>query len=174
MVSAGLLCLSLQALSATGISTEYQIKAAFLYNFTRFVEWPAESFADRASPIEIGAFCPGEFGDAMNRIVEGRKVNGRRVTVKMLETPASAIASHVVFVCASHDDRVAALEREVGARPVLTVGESTAFRDAEGIITFVLEGDKLRFQINSAAADRAGLKLSAQLRKLAKAVPEAP
>lgn len=153
---------------------EYQIKAAFLYNFTRFVEWPASSFADAGSPIVIGAYCADPFGAVLKAIVKGRTVNGRGIVARKLDTVELATSAHVVFVCAAKDTEFAHIESVVDGRPVLTVGETDAFAEAAGIIRFVLDEEKVRFEINMAAAERAGLKVSAQLQKLATAVRRAP
>lgn len=155
-------------------SREYQIKAAFLYNFTRFVEWPASSFADADSPIVIGAYCADPFTQVLREIVSGRTVNGRSIVVQHLQAPAAAQATHVTFICADSDALSAYVEAAVRIYPVLTVGETAAAAEQGVIIKFGLEADRVRFEINAAAAERAGLKVSAQLQKLATAVRRSP
>lgn len=155
-------------------SREYQIKAAFLYNFTRFVEWPASSFADAGSPIIIGAYCSDPFARVLEQTVSGRTVNGRGIVVQNLRAPAAAQATHVAFVCADSNALFGRIEETVSTRPVLTVGETDALAEQGVIIKFGLDDDRVRFEINIAAAERAGLKVSAQLQKLATAIRRTP
>jgi hypothetical protein len=154
----------------TPASKEYQIKAAFVYNFTKFVEWPPNSFDDPDAPIVIAVAGKGPCAAEVERSVKDRTVNGRQILVKTVETPGAAKGAHVLFLSASEDSR---LEEWLGAfrsAGTLTVGESEPFAKAGGIIRFVLEGDKVRFEINIDSAERAGLKVSAQLQKLAKSI----
>jgi hypothetical protein len=148
------------------VSKEYQIKAAFLYNFTKFVEWSPERFAGPAEPIVIGVLGENPFGDELENIVRTRKVNGRSIVVAHFATVSSATGAHILYVSA----RDAGLAAELaGAAPngVLTVSEAGG---AAATVTFTTVGDKVRFEIDIAAAERAGLKVSAQLQKLALAV----
>ena len=146
---------------------EYEVKAAFLYNFTRFVEWPDSSFVAGDSPLLIGTYCDDPFSTMLERIVKGRTVHGRSIVVRKLETPAAARDVHLVFVCALNDAWFGRVEDAVRSSPVLTVGETDAARDLGGIIKFDRVGDKVRFEVSAAAAEQAGLRISAQLQKLA-------
>lgn len=151
-------------------SKEYELKAAFLYNFTKFVTWPEERFADPHSPIIIGVFGKSPFSPELAAAIAARKTDGRPVLLRNVSTPATAAEVHVLFVPAWEERAAEAVlepERKAG---VLYVGETEAFREHGGTITFDLDRDKLRFVINMNAADRAGLKISAQLLKLAKRV----
>ena len=156
------------------VSKEYQVKAAFLYNFTKFLDWPAQSFGDADSPIVIGIFCPASFGAELQKIVADRRVNGRGLVVKQLETAAQASSVHLLFVCAPYDGQFAGIRSAIGMSPVLTVGESDSFRASGGAIDFVLRDDKVRFEINMVAAEQAQVKVSSQLQKLAITVRRAP
>jgi YfiR/HmsC-like len=157
----------------TGVSKEYQIKAAFVYNFTKFVEWPERSFADASSPIVIGAFCPQPVSAELERVVRDRKVNGRSVVVKKLDAAEEARSTHVLFICASQEAQIANIESAISGLPVVTVGESARFVEAGGMIYLVREDDKVRFEINMQPAERRGVKVSAQLQKLARLVRRA-
>jgi len=152
------------------VSKEYQIKAAFLYNFTKFVEWPDSAFADAKSPIVIGVLGPNPFGDELAKAVEGRKVNGRDLIVQTAEKIDDVKGVHVLFISATEDQKLAGHLAALKGKPVLIVGETELFGKNGGIITFTLEGDKVRFEINMETAGGAGLKISAQLQKLAKTV----
>jgi len=155
--------------SGAAVPREYQIKAAFLYNFTKFVEWPAGRFASPDSPIVIGILLDNPFGDALEAIVKNRKVNNRPIDVRIVTTAAEATAAHILFAGAGQDTRMAAMIDTLRKGSVLTVGESPAFAAYGGVIDFVVEGDKVRFAINRESGQRAGLKISAQLLKLAAA-----
>lgn len=151
-----------------------QIKAAFLYNIPKFVEWPADRFGDASAPIVVGVMSDGALRQQLQAIVQNRRINGREVIVRHVATVDEIKGTHLLFVRAQDDEKFEALRAALQASPVLTAGESTVFGNAGGMITFVLAGDKVRFEINMAAADRAQLKISAQLQKLAATVRRTP
>lgn len=153
------------------VSKEYQLKAAFLYNFTKFVEWPAGSWLESHSPIVIGVFGGNPFGSFLEQTVHDRRINGREIIVRAVTSAEQARATHLLFVPKSvSDEDLAELKSAVEGLAVLTVGESPAFARQGGMITFVLQEDKIRFAINASAAQRSGLKFSSQLQKLATVV----
>lgn len=157
---------------ATAISREYQIKAAFLFNFTKFVEWPPKTFPDESSPIVIGVLGRNPFGGELDKIANGRTVNGRAVQVRLISTASEVFGVQVLFVPAGEESRLRASAWRNA--PVVVVGESNSFAALGGLITFTREADKVRFSINLESADRAGLKISAQLLKLAADVHRTP
>jgi len=148
------------------VAKEYQIKAAFVYNFTKFVEWPAERFAGADDPIVIGILGKNPFGESLENAVRGRKIGGRDITVISLSPSAEQTHVHVLFVAAG-EEKGFDPKMVAGA---LTVGESERFAALGGMITFMAETEKVRFVINLESAERAQLKLSAQLLKLASMV----
>ena len=152
--------------AAEAIPKEYKLKAAFIYNFAKFVEWPAAAFPDTASPIVIGVLGRNPFGDELLNAVKNRKINGRSIHIRQVSTAAEASRTQVLFVSAGEERNFGALKNSLGAG-VLSVGESAAFASQGGTINFSLVEDKLRFEINMAAAHRSQLKISAQLLKLA-------
>jgi hypothetical protein len=158
------------AAESASVSREYQIKAAFLYNFTKFVEWPPRRFAAPESPIVIGILGDNPFGDELATIVKSRKVNNRPIEIRFVTTAAEAASVHVLFAVAGQESRMAAMSGPLKAQSVLTVGESPSFAASGGMIDFIVEGDKVRFAINAELGEQAGLKFSAQLLKLATAV----
>jgi hypothetical protein len=158
------------ALQAQEVSREFQLKAAFLYNFTKFVEWPARSFSGPTSPIIIAVLGRNVFGAELEKAVVGRTVNGRNVVVKSIQTSDAARGAHLVFISTVEDGRLEEVKEICRGSGVLVVGETESFARRGGSITFKLEGDKLRFEINTAAAAQGGLKVSAQLQKLAASV----
>ncbi len=151
------------------VAGEWQIKSAFLYNFTRFVEWPEWALPAPAQPIVIGVLGDKELAQELGAIVAGRNVNGRSIEVRAVRTVAEARATQLLFVTAAEESRYAEMRSELADSPVLTVGESPAF-SVTGAIGFVQEGEKLRFEINVDIAERSHLKISSQLQKLAIAI----
>lgn len=153
------------------VTKEYQVKAAFLYNFTKFVEWPAEKFADTNSPIVIGVLGHNPFGAVLAETVRDRKVNERGIQIKLINTLSEIQGLHLLFISAAEANRqVEALEAAFKAGAVLGVGESEAFLKRGGTIRFALEDDKVRFEIDLHSAERAQLKISSQLLRLARVV----
>lgn len=150
------------------VSRESKIKAAFLYNFTKFVEWPADRFADDSAPIVIGVAGPKSFSDELEKVVLGRAVNGHALQIVRITSRADAARVHVLYVAAEEAEHGSWCAEPLAG--VLTVGET----DAAVIVAFTTVGDKVRFEIDAARAERAGLKLSSQLLKLASVVRRAP
>jgi hypothetical protein len=151
-------------------SKEYQIKAAFLYNFTKFVEWPAERFAREDAPLVIGILGRNPFEDELAILVQGRKVNKHPIVVVQLASAAEIEGTHVVFIAAGEESLLGSIS-STGKWPigVLGVGESPRFATF-GAVTFTKADDKVHFEINVPVAEAGGLKISAQLQKLARAV----
>jgi hypothetical protein len=162
------------SVAAESLPREYQLKAAFLYNFTKFVDWPGASFSSPQDPIVIGVLGPAEFSATLERIVRNRQVNGHAILVKRVAAADGAGAVHVLFVTAAEDALFEQIRAGLATSPILTVGESESFRALGGAINFVLEEGKVRFEIDAGAAERSGLRISAQLQKLARAVRRAP
>lgn len=167
VVAAGLVRLS--ASSVDGLS-EYEVKAAFLFNFTRFVEWPGSAFANDKAPIVIGLFHSDPFGAALRRVVEGQTVRGRAVEVRVVKSYDEVRTCHLVFVSAAEERRIPDLLRSGAVSRVLAVGESSGFAQAGGMMNFVMDGSRVRFEVNLRAAERAGLKLSSRLLSMARLV----
>lgn len=158
-----------------GGSREYAVKAACLYHFVQFVEWPADAFAGGGGPddpIVITVLGRNPFGDVLERLVGGKRANGRRIEVRYAREPEQiGLACHVLFVPAAERERWAEARRRLKGQSVLTVGEAEGFaQDGGGIIRFFQADGKVRFEINPRAAGEARLKISSQLLKLARVV----
>jgi hypothetical protein len=151
---------------------EYEVKAAFLYNFAKFVEWPDEAFAAADAPFVFCIVGSNPFtDDSLTRVISDRTAHGRKISVREVREPAAGC--HLVFIAEAENERVARLLQTVQATqgpPILTVGESEAFAESNGMIRLVVEEGGVRFDINAAAAERGGLKFSSQLLKLARRV----
>ncbi len=154
---------------AQGVS-EYEVKAAFLFNFAKFVEWPPEAFSDSGAPLIIGIIGDDPFGSAIDQTIDGKTVNGRRLMIRRLRWGQNLRGCHVLFVSSSEQKRLSAILEHLKGACVLTVSEMGQFIQQGGIIGFVIEASKVRFEINTSAAEPARLRISAKLLALAKVV----
>lgn len=143
---------------------EYEIKAAYLYNFIKYVDWP--SYGDT---ITIGVLGGNPFGPALAPL-NGKIVKGRRLVVRELDSVRDAQKCQIIFVSASERQRLQEIFETLRSARVLTVGETQGFADGGGMINFIEENNKVRFEINAGAARRTGLNISSELLKLAKLV----
>jgi hypothetical protein len=159
---------SLRAIEASPPS-EYQIKAAFLLNFTKFIEWPASEGA--GSPFSICVMGDDPFGPVLDQLVEGETVGGRKIAVRRIraEGNADAQGSCAILYVSKQEQSVQTVLAGVG-QGVLTVGEGDSFLDGGGMIAFILENRRVRFNIDQGAAQKAGLKLSSRLLGVARSV----
>lgn len=148
-------------------SKEYELKAAFVYNFTKFIEWPPHSFSTGNDPIIVGVLGDSALGPQLEHLVRDRTVNGRSLVVTKVENLEGARSAHVLFVGKGELALFQNIREGIQDSPILTVGESKAFAVRDGGITFVMENGVPRFEINMRPVDRAGLRISSQLQKLA-------
>lgn len=165
--------LGLQTTSAqTGAGAEYQVKAAFIYNFIRFVEWPAARFYSHDAPYVVCVAGDNPFGSELQDVLAGRTVRNRTIETRTFDIDDSRTsACHVAFVGAP--DRAIVDATVANSHPgVLTVGEGQAFSDAGGIIALTVSDRKVRFAINPSRAEMAGLRISSQLLSLAEIVED--
>lgn len=162
LLAAGLLCVHAAAQQAS----EYDLKAAYLLNFTKFVEWPAEAFPDRGSPLAICLLGDDPFGPTLDQIVAGETVNGRSLVVRRLQHAPQPKACQVLYVRESGKE-VAGILTQTGPG-VLTVGEGDSFIRAGGMIAFVIDDRRVRFDIAQTAAARARLRVSSRLMNVAR------
>ncbi len=149
---------------------EYQIKAAFLYNFTKFVEWPADRFADDSAPIILCIFGKDPFGATLGDTVSGKIVKGRHIDTKRINIVDDLDACHVLFVGSSGRERLRQIVASSHRANVLTVGDMDDFVELGGIIGLTKRANKIRFEINLVAAKQARLKLDLKLVTLASSV----
>jgi len=166
-VPAIVLLLAIVAAAQPGPS-EYQVKAAFLLHFTKFVEWPPSAFAGAAAPFAICVLGDDPFGSALDQVVEGETVDGRKVTIQRIKRIPEPKSCQILFIGKS--EKTAAEILPAVGPGVLTVGEHPGFLRDGGIIEFALDGHHVRFDINMRAASQAGLTMSARLLKVARMV----
>jgi hypothetical protein len=149
-------------------SREYQLKAAFIYNFGQFIEWPDKAFASSDAAFVVAVIGQNPFGDTLQNALKGKKVGDHPIVVRQIESADEAKDCQLLFVPATEDDRLEAIFKTVADRPILTVGESADFPAAGGTIRFFIENNRIRFEVNLEAADKAGLKISSKLLSLAR------
>jgi hypothetical protein len=147
--------------------TEYEVKAAFLYNFARVVEWPAEAGQDPGAPFVVAILGRDPFGAVLDETVAGKTVGGRPIEVRRVLHVEEARDAQIVFVSPSERANLAAILKALERPGVLTVGDTEGFATQGGAINFTVQARRVRFEINPAAAEQARLKMSSQLLKLA-------
>ncbi|MFQ5708970.1 MAG: YfiR family protein [bacterium] len=147
--------------------SEYQVKAAFLYNFAKFVDWPKEVIADSSKPIIIGILGKDPFGLDLDQTIAGETVKGRKLVVKRFHQIADLEFCHILYISPSEKKNLAKIIEKVKNSSVLSVSEVKRFAEEGGIINLFNENNKVRFEINVQAAERAGLRISSRLLRLA-------
>jgi hypothetical protein len=178
-----------QARADSAASLEYQVKAAFIYNFIKFVDWPKEKVPDPNTPLTIGIIGQDPFKDAFGPL-QGKEARDRKVIIQRFEGFVELEESgkkekdqphpknqdiqkcHLLFICPSESERIADIIASVKGHSVLTVADTQGFLEAGGIINFIMEEQKARFEINVTTARQAKLQIRSQLLRLAKRVIE--
>lgn len=149
---------------------EYQVKAAFLYNFARYVEWPPAAFAGPGDPIAICVLGQNPFGGALEQATAGKAIEGRPFVVRTLADLSRSCGCHILFVSAAEHKHFRAQVANIRGSGILMVGESQGFTAEGGVINFKLEGGKVRFEINVESAAQERLRISSKLLSLAQIV----
>lgn len=163
------LCLGLGvAMSATAGPDEAEIKAAFVYNFAKFVEWPPASFSRPDAGLDL-CINGHDNVEAELRQLEGREAQGRRLHLRAVNTVAELDGCHVLYVARGDSGAQGALLQALSSLPVLTVADRRDFARQGGVITLFVEGNRVQFSVNLAEAQSRGLKFSARLLQLARA-----
>lgn len=152
--------------------SEYAVKAAFVYNFAKFVSWPAGAFKDKNSPMDICILGENPFGNSLNHIVEGKTFNGRAFAVKYIRRADQSAPCQIVFISRSERMHLDGILAGLGKSSVLTVGDTDGFARQGVMINMYLDENKVRFEINPGAAAKAGISISSKLLSLAKIVSE--
>jgi hypothetical protein len=146
-------------------TNEYQIKAAFLFNFAKFVVWPARAFADANTPLVIGVLGQDPFGSYLDQTVQGERVDNRQLVIQRYHSTAEIKNCHVLFISRSEAGRLSQIVSSLKSRNLLIVTDADG---GEGgvIIRFVTEGNRIRFKIDAQAAKAANLTISSKLLRL--------
>jgi hypothetical protein len=173
----GLAILFVLSLTSTGAGNtvrEHDVKAAFLLNFARFVEWPAEAFSSSNAPLVVGVMGESPFGDALQRTLSQQTARGRPITLRTISENEDGSQCHLLFVSQNLAPSYEQILNRLRKAPVLTVGETTPFAKQGGIIEFNRVNDSVRFDINAVAAESAGLRFSSKLLAVARTVLRSP
>jgi YfiR/HmsC-like len=175
MLVAFVLCLALggngaglKAAAEGGL--EYDVKAAMVYNFAKFTDWPASAWKDGRAPMVLCVVGATAFDENLERAVESQSFEGRVIRVQKLASIAEADACHVVYVGRSESKRLGEILRPLENKPILTVSDSDKFTREGGMIGLVTVDNKVRFNINPARASKTGITISSKLLKLAHTV----
>ena len=155
------------AAQAQPAASATEVKAAYLLNFARYVEWPPGTFSDSAAPLLICVVESDALQDALRRVAAGRTVNGHPVRLQVVRSAEEPVTCHVAYFDASHGPSGHSLETLWAGQPVLTVGEGEDFLGGGGMIGFVVVEQTVRFAINQEAAARARLRVSSRVLALA-------
>jgi hypothetical protein len=160
---------SAAAQETTDRRLEYNVKAASIYAFARYVTWPESAFDNEKSPFVIGVLGSNPFGEALNRIAEKKTLDEHKIQVRQLSSPKEYSQCHIVFVTGSVEPAVETeLFRLAAGKPVLLVGESPGFVERGGIINFYQSGNNVRFELNADKGAQSRLSLNAKLLSLGK------
>ena len=160
----------LLAASARAQVADYQVKAAFLYNFAKFVEWPPQVFKTARDPIAICVLGKNPVGDALDEAVAGKAVEGRTFLVRQITEINPGSNCQILFVSSSERKRFRSMAASMKGAGILTVGEAQDFAAEGGVINFKLEAGRIRLEINLDAAEQAQLRISSKLLSLAQIV----
>ena len=152
-----------------GSSREYEIKAAYLYNFINYIEWEEQSRMPAGGTITIGVVGENPFGPALGPL-NGKQIKGRTLAVREVSSPTDLKNCQIVFISSSEKERFPGILESLKDAKILTVSEIDGFAEHGGIINFISERNKVRFEINQEAARSKGLTISSELLKLARLV----
>lgn len=174
----GLACLVLlfglvAAMNATAQSmdaTEYQVKAAFIYKFCLYVEWPANAFPDAGGPIILGVVGPEDLVQDLREATRNHTMNGRVITIRRVINDADSVGLHLLFISKSEISRIPKLIAQARGHPTLLITESPDGLDAGSTINFTVQERRVRFDVGLDAAAQQGLRMSAQLLQVARSV----
>lgn len=152
--------------------TEYQVKAAFLYNFAKFVEWPGDVLTDSNDPIKIGVIGDDPFGTDLDETIKGKTVKDRELVIERFHQIQELEFCHILFIGSPERKSLLRILERLKKFCILTVGETEEFTRYGGMIRFLIVENRVRFEINVEAIDQAGLKISSKILKLAKIYQE--
>jgi hypothetical protein len=155
--------------SAHAVPVEYEVKAAFIHNFAKFIEWPASAFEKADSPLRIGILGEGPINAPLMGM-RGKQVQNRSLEITRVRRINDLRQYHIVFVNPSEKGRTRSILRALKGTGILTIGDFEGFAEQGGALNFYLEEGKVRFEINDCAARRENLKVSSKLLRLARIV----
>jgi hypothetical protein len=150
--------------------TDYDVKAAYLYNFGHFIEWPTNATAAKSDNFTVCVLGQDPFGRALDATLAGETIAGKSVIAKRISTPQEASNCQILFMSSAEEARLKQVVEVLNRQAILTVSDMPQFSQRGGMIQFVMEGKKVRFEVNLSAVQQGGLTLSSELLKVAAAV----
>jgi YfiR/HmsC-like len=154
--------------------SESDVKAAYLYNFGNFIEWPAKSMESKSGFFSICILGQDPFGSTLDATLAGETISGKKVVAKRFSKPQEVVNCPILFISSSEEGRLTEIISSLDKMSILTVSDMPEFVRRGGMVQFVLEQNKVRFEINLASTEHAGLKMSSQLLRLATLVRKNP
>jgi hypothetical protein len=170
VVFVALVCLLAGSVPAFAAPSEYEVKAAFLYNFTRYIDWPPSAFSGDNAPFVIGILGNDPFGNFLTDAVNGKDMDGRPFVVRHFAHTSDIQSCQMLFVSASAQGQMESVVAHLGKSDTVLVGDSRGFLSRGGTINFFISSQRVHFEINPDAAERVGVKISSRLLALAKIV----
>jgi uncharacterized protein DUF4154 len=170
LIAVGLLLWGWSApLAGQALAVEYEVKAAFIHNFTKFIDWPSEAFEGNNSPFKIGILGTGPIDKPLLNL-NGKKAQKRSLEVSRLQNLNDVSQYHIIFVNSSENGSIRPILGALKGTGILTIGDTPGFIEHCGIINFYLKSGKIRFEVNIEASQRENLQISSKLLRLARIV----
>jgi len=171
LLALGITALFCERVHAQG--KEYQLKAAFLFNFAQFVDWPSTAYASDKATFRIGVLGDNPFGTSLSHTISGESIKAHKMEVVTGGSLEELKGCQMIFISKSERGQIDDILGKLDSGPVLTVSEMDGFAQKGGMINFFLDGSKVRFEVNPDAAKKCGLKISSQVLSLGKLVKTA-
>ena len=158
----------------TNTPTEYEVKAAYLYNFARFVQWPPDAFSSPTAPFVLAVLGEDPFGSTLDSTCEGKRLSDRPIVIRRIRRAEDLDGAHMVFISASQMREMSHIAQSLANRSILSVGDLSGMAREGAVIGFRVENERVRFDINLSRAEQSRLKVSSQLLKVAMTVNGEP
>jgi hypothetical protein len=160
----------LASAAAAPIPQEYQVKAALIFNLAKFVEWPANALPEMSPRMALCLLGEDPFGAELEQTVAGKLVNGKELVIRRFRAMQDLSGCHIVFISASEKKNLPEILGALQSSHALTVGEIGQFAEMGGMINLITENNRVQFEVNVEAVERANLKISSKALKLAKVI----
>jgi hypothetical protein len=149
-------------------ASEYEVKAAYVYNFAKFIDWPKNVFPAKSDPIIIGIVGDDSFGLLLEKVVKDKAIQEHTLQVRLLKWSADFRTCHIIYIGSSEQKRFRQIIESLRESPVLTITETDEKSQAKGILNLFVDGGKVQFEVNIAEAEKARLRISSKLLRLAR------
>jgi hypothetical protein len=160
------------AAAGTNSVSEYEVKAAYVYYFAKFIDRPDEALHDPASPIVIGVLGDNRFASMLENVVKGKTIQNRPIVINSLKWPADLSNFDILYISSDEQQRTSQIISTLKNTPILTVTEAGQNSRSKGLINLLVEGGKVHFEVDLVGAAKANLKISSKLLRLANATSE--